>query len=116
MAKMKLVLGRYDFSCVAGGVFSALVALPVGRKLVKVIYYHIGTLLPYSSLRIMRAKTGEPPERLGNRSSTDATGTPILVDVPITGDAVIRGGYRYYILVSINPSSFFERVQVVYQE
>jgi hypothetical protein len=112
MAEMKLVLGRYDFSRVVDGVFSAPVTLPVGRKIVKVTYYHAGMRPPYSSLRIMRVKTGETPEKLGSKFSTDATGT--LVDVPITGDPIIRGAYRYYILVSINPFSLFEKVKIVY--
>jgi hypothetical protein len=116
MAKKNLVLKRYDFSRVGDGVFSAPVTLPVGRKIVSVTYYHIGTLSPYSNLRIMRAKTGEVPEKLGNNSSTDAAGTPIAVDVPITGDQIIRGAYRYYILVSVSPSSTFERVKIDYRE
>ncbi len=116
MAKMNLFLGRYDFSCVVKGVFSAPLTLSVGRKMVEVTYYHIGMLSPYSSLRIMRTKTGEAPEKLGNQFSTNAAGTPIPVDVPITGDPTIRKGYRYYLLVSVNSSSSFERVKVVYQE
>ena len=116
MAKMTLVLGRYDFSCVVDGVFSAPVILPVGRKIVKVTYYHVGTCSPHSSLRIMRAKTRKAPEKLGNESSTDAAGTPIPVDVPITGDPVVRGAYRYFIIVSVNSFSFFERVTIVYRE
>ncbi len=110
MAEMKLVLGRYNFSRVVDGAFSAPVALPVGGKIVKVTYYHVGMGAPYSSLKIMRVKTGETPEKLGNKSTTDATGKPIPVDVPITGDPVIRGAYRYYILVSVSSTSFFEGV------
>ncbi len=116
MAKMTLVLGRYDFSRIGEGVFSAPVALPVGRKIVKITYSHVGTCSPYSSLRIMRARMGEPPEKLGNESSTHAAGKPIPVDVPITGDPVVRGEYRYFILVSLNPSSSFERVTIIYRE
>ncbi len=116
MAKLKLVLGRHDFSRVSDGVFSAPITLPVGRKLVKVTYYHGGTRSPYSSLRIMRARMGEPPEKLGNESSTHIAGKPIPVDVPITGDPIVRGEYRYFILVSLNPSSSFERVTIVYRE
>ncbi len=116
MSEMKLVLGSYNFSRVADGVFSAPVTLPVGRKIVKVTYYHVGTGSPYSSLKIMRVKTGETPEKLGNKSSTDATSKPIPVDVPIMGDPVIRGAYRYYILVSVNSASFFEGVKIVYRE
>ena len=116
MAKMKIFLGRYEFSRVVDGVFSAPITLPVGRKIVKVTYYHAGTRSPYSSLRIMRARWGETPEKLGSESSTDVTGTPILVDVPITGDPIIRGAYRYYILVSVNPSSFFDGVRIVCRE
>ena len=116
MAKMTLVLGRYDFSCVVDGVFSAPVILPVGRKIVKVTYYHGGTGSPYSSLRIMRAKEGDTPEKLGKKSSTDATGKAIPVDVPITGDPIVRGAYRYYILVTLNAFSFFEKVKIIYRE
>ncbi len=116
MAKMKLVLSRYDFSRVADGVFSAPVTLPVGRKILTVTYYHVGTLSSYSSVRIIRVKTGEMPEKLGNESSTDVTGTPIPVDVPIRGDPIIRGAYRYYILVSVNLSSFFDGVRIVYRD
>ncbi len=116
MAKKNLVLKRYDFSRVVDGVFSAPVTLPVGRKIVNVTYYPIGTLSPYSNLRIMRAKMGEAPENLGNKSSTDAAGALIPVDVPITGDPIIRGGYRYYLLVSVNSSSSLEKVKIVYQE
>ena len=116
MAKMNLVLGRFHFSRVVDGVFSAPLTLPAGRKIVKVTYYHFGTRSPYSSLRIMRVKTGETPEKLGNESSTDAAGTPIPVDVPITGDPIIREGYRYNILVTVNSSSFFEGVKIVYRE
>jgi hypothetical protein len=116
MAKMKLVLSRYDFSRVVDGVFSAPVTLPVGRKILTVTYYHAGTRSPYSSLRIMRARWGETPEKLGNESSTDVTGTPIPVDVPITGDPIIRGAYRYYVLVSVNPSSIFHGVRIVYRD
>src|SRR5512139_790403 len=116
MAEMKLVLGRYDFSRVVDGAFSAPVTLPVGRKIVKVIYYHVGMGSPCSSLKIMRVKAGETPEKLGNKSTTDATGKPIPVDVPITGDPIIRGAYRYYILVSVSSTSFFEGAKVVYRE
>ena len=116
MAKMSLVLGRYNFSPVVNRVFSAPVSLPAGRKIVKVTYYHGGTGSPYSSLRIMRVKEGDTPEKLGNISSTDATGKAIPVDVPITGDPIIRGAYRYYILVTLNSFSFFEKVKIVYRE
>ncbi len=116
MAKVKLVLRRHDFSRVADGVFSVPVTLPVGPKIVKATYYHAGTRSPYSSLRVMRVKTGEEPDKLGNKSATDATGTPIPVDVPITGDPIIRGAYRYYILVSLNPSSIFDGVNIVYRQ
>jgi len=116
MAKMTLVLGRYDFSRIGDGVFSAPVTLPVGRKIVKITYSHIGTLSPYSNLRIVRVKTGAMPEILGNNSSTDPTGKPNPVDVPIKGDPVVREAYRYFILVSVNSSSFFEKVKIVYRE
>ena len=116
MAEMNLVLNRYDFSRVADGIFSAPLTLPVGRKILKVTYHHFGTGLPYSSLNIMRRKTGETPEKLGAKSSTDAKGNLIPVDVPIAGDPIIRAAYRYYILVSLNSSTFFEGVKIVYQE
>ena len=116
MAKMKIFLGRYEFSRVVDGVFSAPISLPVGRKIVKVTYYHVGTCSPHSSLRIMRARTRKAPEKLGNESSTDAAAKPVPVDVPITGDPIIRGGYRYYILVSINPATFFEGAKIVYRD
>jgi hypothetical protein len=116
VAEMKLVLARYDFSAVTDGAFSAPVILPVGRKIVKVTYYHVGMGAPYSSLKIMRVRAGETPEKLGNKSSTDSTGKPIPVDVPIAGDPVIRGAYRYYILVSVSSTSFFEGAKVVYRE
>ncbi len=116
MAKMTLVLGRYDFSRIGEGVFSAPVALPVGRKIVKITYSHVGTCSPYSSLRIMRVKTGANPEILGNKFSTDLAGKPNPVQVPIKGDPIVRGAYRYFILVSVNSSSFFERVNIDYQE
>ena len=114
MAKMKIFLGRYEFSRVVDGVFSAPITLPVGRKIVKVTYYHAGTHPPYSSLRIMRVKTGETPEKLGSKFSTDATGTS--VDVPITGDPIIREAYRYYILVTASLFSLVEKVKIVYRE
>jgi len=114
MAEMKLILARYDFSRVADGAFSAPVTLPVGRKIVKVTYYHVGMGSPCSSLKIMRVRAGETPEKLGSKSSTDATSTP--VDVPITGDPIIRGAYRYYILASVNSSGFFEGVKIDYRE
>ncbi len=116
MREMQLILGRYNFSRIAEGVFSAPVTLSAGRKILRVTYYHFGTGSPYSSLKIMRVRTGEMPEKLGNASSTVATDKPIPVDVPITGDSVIRGAYRYYMLVSVNSLSLVERVKVVYQE
>jgi hypothetical protein len=64
----------------------------------------------------MRTKTGETPEKLGTQTSTEATDIRIPVDVPITSDPIIRGAYRYYILVSVNSSSFFDRVKIVYRE
>jgi hypothetical protein len=114
MAKMNLVLGRFHFSRVVDGVFSAPVTLPAGRKIEKVTYYHYGARSPYSNLRFMRVRTGETPEKLANESSTDAAAKPIPVDVPITGDPIIRGGYRYYILVSVNPATFFEGVKITH--
>ncbi len=116
MAKMKLVLGRYDFARVGTGLFSAPVPLPAGRKLVKVTYYHGGMWSPYSSLRILRVKAGQTPEKLGNESSTDAVAKPIPVHVRITGDPIVREEYRYFVLVSVSPSSSFERVTIVYGE
>ncbi len=68
MAKMKLVLSRYDFSRVSEGIFSAPITLPVGRKIIKVTYHHGGSRSPYSNLRILRVKTGQTPEKLGNES------------------------------------------------
>ncbi len=116
MAEMKLVLARYNFSRVADGVFSAPVTLPVGRKILKVTYYHFGTGSPYSSLKIMRVKSGETPEKIGDKSSTYATDKTIPVDVPITGDPIITRAYRYYILVSVNSLSLVERVKIVYRD
>jgi hypothetical protein len=104
MAEMKLVLGRYDFSRVVDGAFSAPVTLPVGKKIVKVTYYHVGMGSPYSSLKIMRVRAGETPEKLGNKSTTDSTGKPIPVDVPITGPIIRRILILY--LASVNSCSF----------
>ncbi len=116
MTNMKLVLNRYDFSRIVSGFLSAPVILPVGSKIVKVTYNHVGTGSPHSSLRIMRVKTGETPEKLGNGSSTDATGKRIPVNVPITGDPIIKTAYRYYALVSISWAGYFEGVKILYRE
>ncbi len=116
MANMKLVLNRYDFSCIFGGFLSAPVTLPVGSKIVKVTYNHVGTGSPYSSLRIIRVRRGETPEKLGKGASNDATGKRISVDVPITGDPIIQRAYQYYILVSIGWTGYFEGVKIIYRE
>ncbi len=116
MANMELVLNRYDFSRIFGGFLSASVTLPVGSKIVKVTYKHVGTGSPFSSLRIIRVKKGETPEKLGKGASTDATGKRISINVPITGDPIIKSAYRYYILVSISWTGYFEGVKIIYRE
>lgn len=99
------------------GVFFAAITPPVGARIVKVTYYHAGAGSPVSTeLQLLRTKIGMGPEILAYQSSTDATGDSITVDVPITGDPVVKTGYRYYLHIrSSNENSLFMGAKIVYQ-
>ena len=102
---------------VSNGTFYAPVALPSGSRVVKLSYYHRGTSAQASTaLSIVRMQMGNASELMGSQSSTDATGTVIPVDVSITGDPIIKKGYRYYVVVSAdNTSSNVQGVKIVYE-
>jgi hypothetical protein len=102
---------------VMNGNFFASFTLPVGARIVKVTYYHAGGSAPVATgLQIARTKMGMVPELLADQTSTDVTGVPIPVDVPITGDPVIKAGYRYFIMAgSSNANSLLMGVKIIYQ-
>ena len=95
--------GEYEQSVhvVMNGAFTAPFTLPAGARITKITYYHYAETSPASTwLVIFRVKMGNMPEQLGSGTSTDFGGTIIPVEVELTGDSVIRAGYRYSILVN----------------
>jgi hypothetical protein len=100
------------------GSFHASLKLPVGARITKITYYHLGTSSEAStSLNIYSIKMGAYAQPVGSGSSTDSTETNIPVEVVLFGDGIIRAGYRYYITVySANADSYFLGVKINYQE
>jgi hypothetical protein len=100
----------------ANGTFYASVTLPPGVTIVKISYFHVGETSPaQTSLGFFRAKMGKPREQLAGGSSTDSTAVIIPVNVSITGDPIIKAGYRYYIGVTSNyTDSLFLGVIITY--
>jgi len=98
------------------GLFYAPIYLRVGAKIVKVTYYHLGARSPaLTAAKLMRVKMGEVPQKLADKSSSDSTGEIIPVDVPITGESVVKPDYRYYLSIeSSNDNSFFMGAKVTY--
>ncbi len=59
---------------------------------------------------------GEVPQKLAEKSFSDSTGEIIPVDIPITGEPVVKPDYRYYLSIeSSNDNSFFMGAKVTYQ-
>ena len=109
---------QQSISFVSNGSFNVPITIPVGARIVRMIYYHIGEVEPASTKFTVRTvKLGNASEVIGSENSTDATGAIIRVSVPITGDPSIKTGYRYYIRVdSDNENSKFLGARIVYQE
>ena len=105
-------------SNVSDGYFYSPLILPVGAKIIKVTYYHVGFGNPVATSGwIYRNKFASLSDALANGSSTDATTAVIPVDVPLIGDPIIRKGYQYMILLySANFSSSILGAKIDYQE
>jgi len=106
---------------VGNGGFSAPLKLPVGTRITKVTYYHLGLSSgAYTYIYIARVKMGNGSEDVWAQSSEDSTGTIIPVDVPLSvdpiGDPIIRPGYRYYVIVNANDASAIFGVKINYRE
>ena len=109
-----------DVTNARNGTFTAPISLPAGARLSKITYYHWGNdRVPpaMTYLIFFRIKMGNESEELGIGSSQDSTGEIIPVDVQLTGDLIIRAGYRYYIeAYSGYPESYFLGVKIDYQK
>jgi hypothetical protein len=105
---------------VGNGAFSAPLKLPVGARITKATYYHQGYGGAFTNIYITRVKMGGVPEDVMLQTSEDSTGEIIPVDVPISvdpiGDPIIRAGYRYYVQVNANDSSYIWGVKINYRE
>jgi hypothetical protein len=99
-----------------GGTFYAPFTLPKGARITQITYYHYGEASPAgTSFAIFRLMMGNAREQLAIGSSTDSTAFIIPVVVSITGDQVIRKGFRYYIgVVCDNANSNFLGVKITY--
>ena len=100
------------------GNFHAPLKLPIGARITKVTYYHLGRSSEASTfLNVYSIKMGAYAQPVGSGSSTDSTETNIPVEVVLFGDGIIKAGYRYYITVySANEDSYFGGVKINYQE
>ena len=108
---------RQDIGGVFSGEFYASINLPVGARITKITYYHWGNGSPETQIEILRTKMESWPELLWSAGSTDSTQQVIPVDVSITGDSIIRAGYRYFLRIdSSNSSSHIKGVKITYQE
>jgi hypothetical protein len=107
-----------DVSIVRGGSFYAPLKLPLGARITKITYYHLGMgSEAYTSLMILCTKMGDYPDPLGSESSTDTTEKVVAVEVVLSSGAIIRAGYRYYVFVeSLNYDSHFMGVKITYRE
>ena len=103
---------------VCNGVFNTPLTPPVGARITKITYYHLGrSSEPSTFLNVYSIKMGAYAQPVGSGSSTDSTETNIPVEVVLFGDGIIKAGYRYYITVySANENSYFGGVKINYQE
>jgi hypothetical protein len=103
-------------SWVSNNSFYAPLTLPSGATIVKITYYHVG-MNPeaLTTFSIWRIKMGTFGQMIGEQTSTDSTTVLIPVNVPITGDPIIRAGYRYFLQVFVNGSSYIYGVKITYQ-
>ena len=103
---------------VSNGSFYAPITIPIGAQIVRINYYHSGEAGPASTrFTVGRMPLGNNAELIGGAESTDATGAIIRVAVPITGNPIIRSGYRYYVrVVSDYENSLFLGAKIVYRE
>ena len=100
---------------VRNGGFFAPLNLPLGAKITKVTYYHLGYPGASTAVSIERVKMGGFPDLVADGGSIDDSGDSILVEVPFTGDRIIRPGYRYYVQVgSLNNLGFIKGVIINY--
>jgi len=100
---------------VRNGLFFAPLNLPLGARITKVTYYHLGYPGGLTAAYIERQKMGAYSESVADGGSIDDSGEIILVDVPVVGDRIIRPGYRYYIIVRpANNLSFVKGVIINY--
>ena len=101
---------------VRNGSFNFILNLPSGATITKITYYHRGNSGARTTVDILRVKMGGQPETLWSGESTDSTAEIIPVDLVLTGDPIIRSGYRYYIDVySPDVSSSIMGVKITYQ-
>ena len=99
-------------------IFYTPLTLPPGATIAKITYYHRGMASPAQTwFYIYRVKMGHIAETLGSGSSADSTTVIIPVDVSVTGDPIIRKGYRYMIQVGSDyDASLIQGVKIDYQE
>jgi hypothetical protein len=107
----------HSIAGVTNNIFEVPLALPVGARIIKVSYYHLGGASPAETRVVLRRlKLGGDGGEIADQSSTDATSTIITVDVPITGDPIVKAGYRYYLVIECtNGNSYFMGAKIIYQ-
>ena len=102
---------------VRNGSFNFILNLPSGATITKITYYHRSNSGGLTSVIVQRTKMGGQPETIADGESADSTAQIIPVDLVLTGDPIIRSGYRYYIDVySPDVSSSILGVKITYRE
>ena len=97
--------------------WTAVVKLPVGKRITKLKYYHYGSGGPNTRVSIMRKKMGELPQTVAERLCYDNTGSVISVEDTEIDYPVIKSGYTYYIRArSANFDSKIHGIKIIYQD
>jgi hypothetical protein len=115
-------IGEYYQSHVElrNGNFEFTLNLPLGARITKVTAYLQGYDGQVSQVTIYRVKMEAYYETFGSIAegySDDSTGDVLPIDVVISGDPIIRAGYRYFVLVfTPNDMNIFRGMKITYQE
>jgi hypothetical protein len=106
-----------DSSGVGPGSFYAPIKFPVGVKLMSLNYYHFGYegKEAYTRAILFRVKMGNHPEVIADVDANFSNGEIIQVGAAIANTAIVKQGYRYYVVVHCNTTySMVMGVKVLY--
>lgn len=84
--------------------FYTRVKLPVGKKIKRLVYYHLGNG-GVTNVRLLEVKVGQQSTLLIDASSADNTGTVVTVPGFPSWNVKVKAGYTYWLFAATSSAN-----------